>query len=80
MRKLFVTLGLVVGPAVFAASMGALPHLIFLLALFLVATVIDPSFSLVGIGFIALIPIALFALLSFLGGDVRVDDPLNFFL
>jgi hypothetical protein len=42
--------------------------------------VIDPTFSLVGIGIIALIPIALFALLSFLGGDVRVDDPLNFFL
>ncbi|HXF04231.1 MAG TPA: hypothetical protein VNM72_02310 [Blastocatellia bacterium] len=80
MRKVFVTLGLVVGPAVFAASLGVMPHLIFLLALFLVASVIDPTFSLVGIGFIALIPIALFALLSFLGGDVRVDDPLNFFL
>lgn len=80
MRKLVVALQLIVVPAVLAISMSGLPHLIFLLGLFLVASVIDPTFTLTGIGLIALIPIALFALLSFLGGDVRVDDPLNFFL
>lgn len=80
MRKLFVALQLVVGPTVLAVSLGTLPHLVFLLALFLVVSVVDPTFSLAGIGFLALIPIALFALVSFLGGDVRTDDPLNFFL
>ncbi len=80
MRKLLVALQLVVGPAVVAVSIGTLPHLIFLLGLFLVVSVVDPTFTLTGIGFIALIPIALFALLAFLGQDVRVNDPLNFFL
>ena len=81
MKKLFLLAGLLMAPASLALA-ALVPHLIFLLGVFLAGPLLatSPAGVFTPLVFILMIPLAVFAIEGFLGGNAATNDPLNWVL